>query len=408
VGATTQHDYVHQAATAAIVANSQAITEDLTSVMSSVDYDVTDKTGTVHTWKFILKSKKNGMASNQVSEQYYIYDFTNAETVRSAILDSSITARDGNLSDMYPANTSLTSSALHTVKDSGGRVGLEIDFPNDEVRHRWYAKTLLSYDDAVDGNVQIHWTRNWSTTGKDSVTGADRTYVTLNAEQWKTVSTDLSLAATAQSLGLYSGAGQNMNFKYIALFGSAADRDAFDPSVVSAKITANDRTYIASVDNIAHTITFPTGCGDAEDLDSAVISLYNGGNGISVVANGNATVESDIANDEYAIVKAYTVTGLDGNTTVWTAKIPFEAATIEVDESGVTVSYAEQMSMQKLIAIYNAADEVVDVIKPQTNEAEISFESYAAGEYIIKAFGFRNLTSFEPAIKQKAEIYYKD
>ena len=82
--------------------------------------------------------------------------------------------------------------------------------------------------------------------------------------------------------------------------------------------------------------------------------------------------------------------------------------TDEVDENGVTVSYAEQISMQKLIAIYNAADEVVDVIKPQTNEAEISFESYAAGEYIIKAFGFRNLTSFEPAIKQKAEIYYKD
>ncbi len=409
VGATTQHDYVHQAASAAIVAGSQKIAQDLTSVMSSVDYNVTDKTGTVHTWKFILKSKKNRMTTtNDASKQYHIIDFTDAETVQGAILDGTVAKRDNDLTNMYPANVSKKSSSLHAVNKSG-KVGLNFDFPNDELRFNWYQKALLNYDSgaAAGSNVQIHWTINWGTTGTGS--SGDRTIYTngLGAGEWTTVSTNLTKAAVSQPLGLYSNTGSDMNFKYIALFGNAADRDAFDPSVVNATITKNNTAYVAQIDNIAHTITFPDGCGSAADLDAAVIELYNNGEGISAVSNGSASVESDTLNDTYAIVKSYTVTGLDGNEVEWTAKIPFEPISIVCGENSAEIQFSQLINMQKMAAVYSG-DVMIEAFVAQNNTISISFNDYTAGEYVIKAFGWESFATLKPLVKAKEEMYYKE
>ena len=401
VGATTTNGYVHQAATAAIVADSQEITEDLTSVMSSVDYTVTDKTGTAHTWKMILKSKKNGMAAAAVVDQYYIMDFTDAEITENMIYNGEVGAWEDHITDVYPLNASRTSSALHAVKDSGGRVGMRFTVPTDSKRFRWYAKALLNYDnDIASGkNFQIRWA-NW-----DTRIAAYSYESAISAGEWLTASVYLNyLSPNVEDLAVYTNTGSDINVKYIALFGSEADRDAFDPSVISGSLTKSGTRYVAQVDNIAHTITFPTGCGTATDLDSAVLTLYNGGTGITAVSQGAAAVTQNLTGGPYEVTKTYTVTGLDGTTNTWTAIIPFTTAVNFITAGNtVTATFADQLSgMMNCIAVFRGESNVLYFAANNSGEGTLSVDTsgFASGTYTLKAFSFFD-GDYLPVIKEQ-------
>lgn len=280
----------------------------------------------------------------------------------------------------------------------------EYKFADADPTKDYYAKVLWRIESGFrwrgenDGTnrvqVGLYWTNNWPREeGREYQLSYNRDEApNLGQAKWvdnvfKVAKSTNSANLTNKQLTMLIYASASVSVKYVGLFETKEQAEAYDPSVKSAILMGQK----GDVDPFNHTVTFEMG-----DVNDVKLSLLHSEAKVPVTAEKLGDVQT--INGQQ--VQKYTVTTMTGEEVVWSVRVGEEAApTISVSAAGnkAAATYANAVGKgKKVIALYDKdGANLIDVaVSDDDTTAEIS--GIEAGEYKVKAFLWDTFNGIKP------------
>lgn len=383
----------------------EKVSETNSEISVYLTYKMTDVAGQEIIWKFRRMAKKDGSQS-----KFFVLTFDDNNSVQSMINDGTVSEWSGSTVQTRGAEYDGPSLDMRTY---GNYTAAAFKFADSDPSKEYYAKVLwefqnnFTWTNSSKAYMGIFWKHNerrdgeeyqWCWEDVESATNFG-TY-TWREDVVKVPKSTNGSNMTEKQLAILMNAKAIAPMKYIGIFETKEMADAYDATIQSAFIGANEGT----IDPFEHTVTFDYG-----DINSVKLSLIHQAT-IETETNKKPTAVKlgEVETVNGATVQKYTVTGVTGKAVTWTVKVGEEVPpTITVSQDGnkVTATYANAAGIgKKIIALYTVEGDKLISVNTSAEES-VSIENIPAGTYNIKAFLWDSLESMTPeAIKAEKQV----
>lgn len=392
----------------------EKVSETNSEISVYLTYKMTDLSGNEIIWKFRRMAKKDSTQA-----KYFVLTFDDNNKVDDMIGDGTISVATNGLVQNRPVNYSgpgLDMQSKYVDSNGTRNTFADVDFKFQDANpdKEYYAKVLWrtqgdfkwkSNDNTA--YIGIYWKHNWpreydkeyqwNWPMEEAPMRGGKGWV---EETVKVPISNNSWNADTKKIEILVNATTVTTMKYIGIFETKEMADAYDATIESAFIGANEGT----IDPFEHTVTFDYG-----DINSVKLSLIHQAT-IETETNKKPTAVKlgEVETVNGATVQKYTVTGVTGKAVTWTVKVGEEVPpTITVSQDGnkVTATYANAAGIgKKIIALYTVEGDKLISVNTSAEES-VSIENIPAGTYNIKAFLWDSLESMTPAaIKVEKQV----